>query len=61
MANAMLKSRLYAFSFTCKCKKSKLILHVKPDFQLACKRGLLNLFLGTAEAQKCYLLISLLN
>lgn len=61
MANAVLKSRLYTFSFTYKYKKSRLILHVKPDFKLACKRKLLHLFLGTAKAEKCYLLISLLN
>lgn len=57
MANAVLKSRLYTFSCACKYKKSKLILHLKPDLKLSCKRGLLHLFLGTAKAQKCYLLI----
>lgn len=62
IAMYVLKSRLYKVSFTFEYKEnSKLLLRLKPGFKLACKSGMLHLFLVEQKAQKCNLLISLLN
>lgn len=50
MANVVLKSRLKIFSFTRKYKKSKLILHVKPGFKLACKKRIVAFIFGYSQS-----------